>query len=196
MRISNAKIYNALILLLTVISVNQWNKMFSIGQIFSWTISFALLAYTIRHMVIAKLPNKKDYIAVSLYLAYALVGCIRGVFIADDYWTYKQLVSGTLSLSLPLFLYPFSSSFITRDFLRYWLKYAVPLYFIVFIWVLSAGAHHFYLGPIFLLICLFPLLPRKWKFIVGFMAIIMLTSDLGARSQVIKTAVSNRSATF
>lgn len=189
MRISNAKIYNALILLLTVISVNQWNKMFSIGQIFSWTISFALLAYTIRHMVIAKLPNKKDYIAVSLYLAYALVGCIRGVFIADDYWTYKQLVSGTLSLSLPLFLYPFSSSFITRDFLRYWLKYAVPLYFIVFIWVLSAGAHHFYLGPIFLLICLFPLLPRKWKFIVGFMAIIMLTSDLGARSQVIKTAV-------
>lgn len=186
---NSRKIFCFLILLLTVISVNQWNTVFSIGTTLSWFVSFVLLIYTIRYLVMLKLPNKQDYYCVSIYLVYALIGCVRGVFVADDYWTYKQLVSGVLSLSLPLFVYPFSNSFVTGDTFRYWLKYAVPLYFLIFIWAVVVGAHHFYLGPIFLLLCYFHLLPKKWKLIVGFMALIMLTANLGARSQVIKTAV-------
>lgn len=186
---NSRNIYSFLILLLTIVSVNQWNSLFSIELIISWIICFALLSYTIRYMIIAKLPNKQDYLLIYTYLIYALIGCIRGIFVADDYWTYKQLVSGTLALSIPLFVYPFSSSYLIRETLRNWLKYAVPIFLLFFIWALYTTAYHFYLGPIFLLICFFPLLPRKWKFIICFLALLMLTVDLGSRSQVLKTAV-------
>ncbi|WP_277235160.1 hypothetical protein [Phocaeicola salanitronis] len=117
-----------------------------------------------------------------------LFNIIRGVFIAENYWEWKQLTRGGLSLSLPIFVYVFSIPLITTCVLRYWFKYALFI-FIIILPFLGTDAYHFYLGPIFLLGCFIPVLPKQWKIIIGGLLVIMLFIDWGARSQVIKSAV-------
>ena len=46
--------------------------------------------------------NRKDYWIVHIYFLWMITGVIRGVFTAENYWEYKQLVVGTLHLSLPV----------------------------------------------------------------------------------------------
>ena len=122
------------------------------------------------------------------YFWWLLFETIRGAFIAENYWEWKQLITGFLSLSLPLFVYAFVQPYILQKVLFVWIKIAIP-FFIVFLPILSHGAYHFYLGPIFLLGCFIPILPRKWKIIISVLLVIMLFIDWGARSQVIKSAV-------
>lgn len=117
-----------------------------------------------------------------------MISVIRGAYIAENYWEWKQLIVGMFSLSLPLFVYAFDKPYIVGHFLKYWFKYAIPL-FLLFIFILPTGAYHFYLGPIFIAGCFIPIIPKKWKLIIGGLLIIMLFIDLGARSQVIKSVV-------
>lgn len=99
------------------------------------------------------------------------------------------MITGFLSLSIPLFIYPFQSCSNTQIVLSYWKKYAIPL-FVVFFFFFPNGAYHFYLGPIFLLGCFVPILPKKWQFIIGGLLLLMLVVNLDARSQVIKSAIT------
>ena len=121
-------------------------------------------------------------------LYWMLISTIRGTFVAENYWEWKQLISGVFALSLPLLVYAFDKPVSVSHALRFWFKYAL-ITFILFILFLSKGAYHFYLGPIFLAGCFIPILPKKWKIIIGGLLIIMLFIDFGARSQIIKSAV-------
>ena len=42
----------------------------------------------------------------------------------------------------------------------------------------------------FVIGCFLPYMPKKWKYIIGFLLIFMLVADLGGRSQVIKAALA------
>ena len=175
-----------LILLITFFSVNQWNSI-PIGNTFiTWFIQFLTVFYIIRFR--SKHPIK--YPIVSIYLIWLVIGIIRGAFVTENYWEWKQLITGSLSLSIPLFVYIFAYPQAVAITLKFWLKFAIPVFFLFFAWVLPIDPYHFYLGPILLLTCLFPLLPKKWKLICGVLTVVMLVGDLGARSQVIKAAIS------
>ena len=91
-----------------------------------------------------------------------------------------------MSLSLPLLVYIFESPSFSLIFYRKWLKYCIPAFFIFFYWV--AGATQFFLGPIFLLGCFIPILPKKWKIII-LILLILMGMYLSNRSQVIKVVV-------
>lgn len=175
-----------LILLITFFSVNQWNPV-PIGNTFiTWLVQFLTVFYVIRFH--SKHPIK--YPIISIYLIWLFIGILRGAFIAENYWEWKQLIEGSLSLLLPLFAYVFTYPKMVIITLRFWGKYALLTFFLFFAWVLVFDSYHFYLGPILLLTCLFPLLPKKWKLICTILTLIMLVGDLGARSQVIKAAMS------
>lgn len=175
-----------LILLITFFSVNQWNPV-PIGNTFiTWFVQFLTVFYIIKFH--SKHPIK--YPIISIYLIWLLIGILRGAFIAENYWEWKQLIEGSFSLLLPLFAYVFTYPKMVIVTLRFWVKYALLAFFLFFAWVLVFDSYHFYLGPILLLTCLFPLLPKKWKLICTILILIMLVGDLGARSQVIKAAMS------
>ena len=134
--------------------------------------------------------NKGDYYPVYLFLAWAILGIIRGIFIADNYWEYKALTSTSFDISLPLYALIFSIPAILNKSLQYWIKIALPIFLIVGVWTINSGRYQFHLGPIYLLICFFPLTPKKWRYILIGFGLFLLFVNMGARSQTIKALVS------
>lgn len=180
-----------LILLITLISVNQFSSVPIGNTYFEIILSFITVVYVFWYKKKYFHPyNRKDYRIVSIYLIWLLIGIIRGCFVAENYWEWKQLIQGSFSLSLPIFVYVFSDPGLLQSVLRTWFKYAIPLFFLFFMWVVIPGAYHFYLGPLFLIACFLPILPWKWKYLCLILLIVMLFIAFGARSQVIKSAIA------
>lgn len=155
-----------------------------IGNLYVWWFIDFITLYTLGQF--KKVTTR--YYLIDIFLGWVLISTIRSIFIAENYWEWKQLISGFLALSIPLFSYAFDKPHITGRVIRYWLKYAILL-FLLQLPTLPNGAYHFYLGPVFLVGCFIPIAPRKWQFILIGLLIIMLSSNLDARSQVIKSAI-------
>lgn len=172
-----------LVLLITISSGLAWSSISLSLTFLNWLINFITIATLFQFRRISS-----HHKFIDVYIFWLLLSVIRGAYIAENYWEWKQLITGMFSLSLPLFVYAFDKPNVVSSVLKYWFKYAIPLFFL-FIFILSSGAYHFYLGPIFIVGCFIPIIPKKWKFIIGGLLIIMLFIDLGARSQVIKSAV-------
>lgn len=155
-----------------------------IGNLYVWWFIDFITLYTLGQF--KKVTTR--YYLIDIFLGWVLISTIRSIFIAENYWEWKQLISGFLALSIPLFSYAFDKPHITGRVIRYWLKYAILL-FLLQLPTLPNGVYHFYLGPVFLVGCFIPIAPRKWQFILIGLLIIMLSSNLDARSQVIKSAI-------
>jgi len=93
-----------------------------------------------------------------------------------------------LALFIPLVAYVSSNKTVFQLILSSFIKYALPLFF-VFAFVISKDAYGFYLVPITFLILFLPILTLRWKLILITFVIIVITADLGARSNVIKFGV-------
>lgn len=180
-----------LLLALTFVSVNQWNPI-PIGNTFTtWVILFA----TIIAFLIEKKRNQisffqREYLSVTAFLICAAIGFLRGCNTAENYWEWKNLVSNSFILSVPLSVFAFSSPVIVKRSLSFWLVYALIAYAAFFVWLISIS--QFYLGPIYLVGCFFPLLPRKyWKPIIAILLIsLLLYKYQDSRSQSIKAIVT------
>ena len=179
------KIIPFLIVIQTLISIISWSGIDILSTFFIWTCSYILIfSILLKKKKYFHPNNKKDYYVITIYFIWAILGIIRGIFTAENYWEWKQLSSGVLSLSLPLFVYIFINPDILQDTIKTWLKYIIPVFFI-FIWILPVGSFHFYLAPIFLLACFTSVFTKKWKLLFLFLLIIILTS-IGDRAQIIK----------
>lgn len=186
------KIFSSFLIILTFLSVNSWSKI-PLGNTFiTWGVGFVIIAIVLKYKKKYFRPNNiTDYYIITIYLVWMLIGVFRGAFIAEGYWEWKQLVRGSLALSLPVFVFVFSNPKILSFVLRVWLKYAIPAFFIFFFWVTSNGSKHQFLGPVLLLACFLPIIPsKKWRYIFIGLLLFMLSADLGARSQVIKAVVA------
>lgn len=191
MFLKNKNYFPLLILLIGIVSVNQWSR-FPIGNtFFVWAVQFLTIGYILRYIKRHGGFRPTDsYRLLCAYLLVAFVGIVRGCFVAENYWEWKQLISGSMSLLLPLFIYVFRESVVLGDTLRFWYKYGVGLFFLFFFWVLSSGEYHFYAAPILLIGCFLPVIKsRKWRYIILFFLFLMIFADWGARSQVIKAAI-------
>lgn len=142
-----SKYFPLFILLVTFVSVGQWSSLPLGNQFITWGVDFLCILYCIDFLSRRQgLFQSENYKIVSLFLIWMLVCAVRGVFVAENYWEYKQLVNGILTLSLPLLVYPLLVPQIMVRVLAYWLKYAIPAFFLFFIWVIPSGTYHFYLG--------------------------------------------------
>lgn len=189
------KLLPILILGITFYAAIYWSPgtfLYNLGNTFIfWGISFVSIISVLRYKKREFNPsNKKDYRIVAIYFVWMLIGVIRGCFVAENYWEWKQLISGTLALSVPVFIYAFSMPDVLKETLRYWMRYALWGFLLFFIWLIVPGAYHFYLGPIFLIGCFAPVLPPKYRLILIILLLIMCVITLGARSQVIKAVVT------
>ena len=155
-----------------------------IGNTFIWWFVDFITIYTL-----FQYRNKSPkYTIIEIFIVWTSISLIRGICIVENYWEFKQLINGLLSLSIPIFVYAFDKPYITGSVLKYWFKYAIPL-FVICIFLMPLGAYHFYLGPLFVVGCFIPIVPKKWKIIISVLLIIMIFADLGARSQVIKSVI-------
>lgn len=177
------KIFQILILLLTFVSVNQWSK-YPIGNLgFTWIIQMSIIIFIVYNKQIIIGAKFKSYI--KFYFIWVLVCTLRGLFIAENYLEYKQLIIGTISLSSPILIcLSYNPQIILRIY-NYWIKYALFFFLIFFSW--AVGCTQFYLSPLLLLFCFFSLLKKKdslFILIIGLIYTLIEAED--SRAQFIK----------
>lgn len=127
---------------------------------------------------------------------WALIGSIRGYFVAENYWEQKQLVEGIFALSLPLFVYTFNDSYTNMRVLKTWNKWMIPLFFVFFVWVLEVGTYHFLIWPIFFYGIFSKYLPFRWKLFVLIVFFTMMSAGISDRAQAIKVVATIGLATL
>ncbi len=182
--------FSFLFVFITLMSVNQWSR-FPIGNFFV----LASSAFTMLGIVIwfGKKTNSfadPELRLCNAYLFWLVICVMRGAFIAENYWEYKQLVTGTLCLSMPLFVFYFKEPLCLSMVLQKWNIWMFPLFVCLFVWMINFSIFHFLLSPLLLYGCFLFFLSTKWKFFVGLVLILMLFGDLTARAQVMKAAAT------
>jgi len=191
--LSSARLWHLplLIVLLSFVAPNQTGTSLFSGTTIWWIVSFTLIACVFWYKKKFFHPsNKKDYKIVHFFLLWMLLGVIRGIFVVEDYWEWKQLIFGTLALSLPIFIYVFSIPLILQKTLKLWLK-ILPLAFISYIaWKVLNESFHYYLSPILLLGCFLPVIPRNWRIVIIGFLLVLIFADFFARAQVLKAVIS------
>jgi hypothetical protein len=186
------KLNNALIviLFLTVIrTISPWAN-FLIGGIFTpWAINtiilFSILRVKHRFYDVA---NKRFTIIVFIYLIWNISVIIRGCFIAENYWEWKNLITMGFVFLLPLTIYISTNRQMVQSILNNYMKYILPAFFL-FALIMSRGAYGVYLIPISFMLLFLPLLSQKWKLVMLGFTLIAIFSSFAARSNVIKFVV-------
>lgn len=173
----------------TLVCGLQWSDMNVIPLAVTWIFQLLFLYITFNINSSKNLINS-DWNLLKVYLAWCFFNIIRGAlfYTLGNYWIWKSLIVGSFDVLIPSLVYVYSNPQIIGKILRYWYKYALFLFVILFPF-LSKGAYHFYLGPIYIVGCFWSIYKRKWRCIILFLLLLMMVADYGARSQVIKTGV-------
>ena len=184
------KLIPFIILLITVSSVKEQMD-FPVGNTVVWWTIYALTLYLLaisKQYYFDKKDSKKINV-ILWYLSWNVFAIVRGLFVAENYWEWKNLVGTAMVLLLPLSIYISTNKIIVQQILTLWVRYALPLFFIFYPFFQEGDASGRYLVPISFILLFFPLLNTKWRLIIVAFSLIVLFGDLSARSNVIKFGV-------
>lgn len=151
------------------------------NPLLTWIPSFVLIFISLTMW-----DSNSIYRVVKIYLIWGGISIIRGFFIAENYWEWRQFFYGIGNVLLPAMVFMFKDPVVIKMILQKWIKWGLPLFCIISFWKVSVSAFHFILAPIFIIGCFIPLLKTQWKIIIIFFIIVMLVGDIGARAQIMK----------
>ena len=188
-QVSSIRLFSLLILLLTFCFVNRYNIYSTGGLWLQWIVQFLIIGYIIRYKN-SLFPTSLNYRLLNIYLIWTIICIFRGLCIAENYWEYKNLISNGIALLIPIFLWVFCKPDVTHYVYRTWYRYAPIIFVIIFYWIVQR-IPEFYLAPLLLLFCFFPLFNRKYAFLIFITALIYILYDAATeRSQFIKGCVA------
>lgn len=189
MTINTDKLLTISVLAITISSVNQWSDLPLGNTFFWWVINGIILNSFFRARKIFYDKSNDTYIkTLRWYLYWNIICIIRGCFVADGYWEWKNLVGTSLVMLLPLSINVFSNAEMVQRITSFWLKYGLLL-FIIIAPFLEGEAIGRYLIPISFLLLFLPCFSMRWKITLILITIFVIVSYLGARSNVIKFGV-------
>lgn len=160
----------------------------NITVVWWFLIAIVYLIYLTSIKVVSDKATSVLMLTVKLYLLWNIFNIIRGGFIAENYWDWKFLIHNTMGLLLPILAYIVCNPIVLQTLCSYYLKYLLPL-FIIFAFLISKDAYGFYLVPISFLLLFLPAVTLRWKIFLLIVALVVITADMGARSNVIKFIV-------
>lgn len=175
-----------LFVFLTMTSITQWSS-FPIGNTFTdWTLFLTImLTFLFQNKYWYDKSNKDNLWALKIYLFWVIICFIRGVFVAEFYWDFKNLINGGFALLMVYSVYAFTNPILVQLVFKKWLQIAFPL-FILFILVVDIDAYGFYLIPISFFSLFLPIMNSKWKLIIVSVSLFIIVASVEARANVIK----------
>ncbi len=186
--LSKNKMFPLLILLLTIVSANNFGEPRFLPYAVQWLTQIAIIWMIIINR--KKLcPNYKQLTTVSLYLKYVLFISLCGFWVAENYAEYKQLTNGFIGLMMPLYVYLFYNPEMGKAVFKMWYKYAILIFFLFFVW--TRNFSQLYFSPLLILFCIFPLIKGRKKYVI--IIVCLFYSFLymeDARMQFIKGSVA------
>lgn len=129
--------------------------------------------------------NKKNLLVINLFLFWIIICILRGAFVAEFYWDWKGLVNNSMALLLPIAAYSTTNKIIVQAILAKYIKFGLPLFLILMIFI-RTDAYGFYLMPVSFLLLFLPALSNKQRLVLLLFTAIVFGADFGARSNVIK----------
>lgn len=179
--------------ILLLISVNspQEGQVTIIGNYFFWLIIQLVTIYLfwkIKSEYIA--PSLKlKYTTYNIYFTYLAFEILRGIIISTNYWDYKFLIKNSLALSIPIVVYSADKIFLLKKIFEFYIYKTTPFILLCII-LFPSSTYGDFLAPYSFLFIFFPIIPKKWKLIYILILIFIISSDLGARSGIIKMSLS------
>lgn len=191
MKLKLINLFIFLFVLITIPSVSQWLTI-SIGNTtIWWTVYLTMLLLMLKWSKdYLWSTHEKYFLFVTVYLLWNFTCIIRGFFVAENYWEWKNLVNTGMFMLMPLAAFLGSDKTKIPFIIRNWLIFMLPAFFLFLPFVSQADAVGRYLVPVLLLALFFPVLPQKWKIIVLFFLLIVLLAGLDARSNVLRFGVA------
>lgn len=184
-------ILGVLLILMAVCHANVCmgeNRYFGQWLMFSMQIMMISLIYMHRTILCPNYSDN-DYIYVTFYLKWTYILSIVGFIIADNYIEYRQILVGTISLLVPILGWLFCRPIIALRLLSIWYKYAWIPFLVLF--YLQLGFTQFYLQPILVLVCIFPLFKKRTAIAILLLGILLATKDIEEeRAPFIKATVA------
>jgi len=151
-----------------------------------WIILFSFLTiFFLSNKYFLDEKDKKNLLVLKLYLFWVLACMLRGVFVAEIYWDWKALVNNSMGLLLPIVVYSATNKVIVQSTLANYIKYGLPLFLILLIFI-RTDAYGFFLMPVSFLLLFLPALSNKQRLLLLFFTAIVFGADFGARSNIIK----------
>lgn len=173
------------ILLISISSILQWCSL-PIGNTFLWW----LLQSTILFIFFYLSPKCYSIFPIKIFLIYVAFSAIYGaIYMTENYWDWKLLVSNLMSMLLLISVYTFSTPILLAIILRSWYKYGWII-FIVLCPFLGSDAFGRYLVPYaFLSIFISILYSKKYLYAIGIALMITIYFGYEDRSNTIKFLV-------
>jgi hypothetical protein len=176
--------------LLTISSIAQWANLPVDNTFIWWIVYFSILVMF--YQARTKHFDKEDILnirGIYIYLLWNIICIVRGTFVAENYWEWKNLFGTSMVLLLPLSIYAFTNRFVVQKTIYIYLKYALPGFFFFYFTFTAGDAIGRYLVPISFLVLFLPILDTKWRIIVLSFTAFVIFGDATARSNVIKFGV-------
>ena len=179
-----------LLIVISIYSISPWSKVAFDNTFIKWIANFiflTLILYSTLKIEVNAISERKN---LYLYLIIVILNAIRGLFVPNNYWEWKQYIDGTIILCLPFLIIPFSNPYILNILLRNWMKFGVIIFVAIILWIVPGRAFQFFLGPLLAFSIFLPAIRKEWQIILIAMIGLMLFVDFGARSQVIKSLLA------
>lgn len=187
-----SSIISFLIILITVISVNQWStfrfvftdnsSVFPIYFITLFLIVYCKKDYYNPH-------DNKNLAILFIYTSWIIICVIRGAFVADNRAEWINLINNACALLMPLIVFSFTNPIFVQKILSSWFQYIIPIYLIFIIFFMQVKVSGSFLYPFTIALIGFTALPTKWKWASAICVFIMLL-NFDARSHVIKYSIA------
>ncbi len=177
------------ILIISVSSVGQWLTFNTGSSIFWWTVYAIILWIFLLGKKYYYPDDAKLPIPISIFLIWVVLCSIRGMFIADNYWEWKNLVVTTMVFLLPLSIYTYSKPEIFSSTFNFWFKFAPALFFVLLPFMMAEAIGRFLIPFSFLLIFFPSFTFRKKIYILFFVSLVFILGTMGARGNIVKFAI-------
>jgi hypothetical protein len=172
---------------LLLITINSHGQTLSLGNTTFWWIiqAFVLLLFLIIKLYYTSKSHNQDLFVLNIYLIYVFIAFLRGIIIVEGYWDWKNLLSNTMCLLIPLLAYATNSRYLFKSIIKHYVFITAPLFLVVQFFI-GKDEFGFYLAPFSFLLLFIPILPFKWKILLVMIALYVILADFGARSNLIK----------
>lgn len=181
-----------LFLVVTLSSITSFLSLPQLPTFLWWIVYGLLIAIFITYIPKSGFFKTKDSIIlpVFLLLIWNIVSILRGVFVAENYWEWKNLIYTSSILLIPFSVFAFANKKIVSAVFNTWLIYA-PIIFILFIpFIIRSDFVGRYMVPFMFLWLFFPAIKLKWKIIIIFITLLVFVAGFDARSNIIRFAVA------
>ena len=171
------------LLVISVSSIIQWVTI-PIGNTVLWWIFNTITLFTFYKLSVRdNLPWP-----IFLWLIVIVIGGIRGMFVAEDYWDWKLLVNNLMVFLLCIASVTFSNPKVLGNILRFWFKYSWYLLVFLFPIMMSDGISKF-LAPYTFLALFLPIITTQKRLLVLIAFILTMLFGIDSRSDMLKFLV-------